>query len=194
MTGLSRPFVTVVSGLPRSGTSMMMQMLAAGGLPVLTDQVRASDQDNLKGYLEFEPVKAVKRDASWVAEAIGKAVKVVYMLLPDLPAPYQYRVIFMRRDLVEVVGSQQAMLARRGELGARASNTEMAAVFARQLEKTDRWLASQSNFRLLNVGYRDVIDDPQNHSRRISDFLGLPLDVDAMAAAVEPSLYRQRII
>lgn len=192
MTGLSCPFVTIVSGLPRSGTSMMMQMLAAGGLPVLTDQVRASDEDNLRGYLEFEPVKAVKRDASWVADAVGKAVKVVYLLLKDLPAAHEYRVLFMRRDLAEIVGSQQAMLARRGEPGAPVPNREMAAVFARQLKKTDQWLAAQSNFRLLDVGYRDVITDPQNQSRRVSEFLELPLDVVAMTAAVDPSLYRQR--
>lgn len=192
MTGLSCPFVTIVSGLPRSGTSMMMQMLAAGGLPVLTDQVRASDEDNLRGYLEFEPVKAVKRDASWVADAVGKAVKVVYLLLKDLPAAHEYRVLFMRRDLAEIVGSQQAMLARRGEPGAPVPNREMADVFARQLKKTDQWLAAQSNFRLLDVGYRDVITDPQNQSRRVSEFLELPLDVVAMTAAVDPSLYRQR--
>lgn len=172
---------------------MMVQMLAASGLPVLTDQVRASDEDNLKGYLEFEPVKALKRDASWVADAVGKAVKVVYMLLKDLPAKYEYRVIFMRRDLAEVVGSQQAMLARRGEPGAPVPSQEMAAVFARQLEKTDQWLATQANFRLLDVAYRNVIADPHNEALRISQFLELPLDVGAMTAAVDPALYRQRV-
>ncbi len=194
MTGLSCPFVIVVSGLPRSGTSMMMQMLAAGGLPVLTDQVRASDEDNLKGYFEFEPVKAVKRDASWVGDAVGKAVKVVYMLLKDLPAAHEYRVLFMRRDLVEVVGSQQAMLARRGEPGAPVPRQEMAAIFERQLEKTDQWLAAQPNFRRLDVDYLGVVTNPQNEARRVSDFLGLPLDVAAMTAAVDPALYRQRSI
>jgi Sulfotransferase family len=192
MTGLSRPFVTVVSGLPRSGTSMIMQMLAAGGLAVLTDHVRASDEDNLNGYLEFEPVKSTKRDASWLVEAVGKSVKVVYLLLKDLPATCQYRVIFLRRDLSEVVQSQQTMLARRGEPGAQASSQEMVDIFSRQLEKTNQWLAEQPNFRLLDVNYRDVIADPQNQARRICEFLEIPLDVAAMAAAVDPSLYRQR--
>jgi len=171
---------------------MMMQMLAAGGLAVLTDQLRASDEDNLKGYLEFEPAKATKRDSSWLANAVGKSVKVVYMLLKDLPAEYEYRVIFLRRDLAEVVGSQQAMLARRGESGARVASQEMVDIFARQLEQTDRWLAEQPNFRLLDVGYRDVIADPRNQALRVTEFLGLPLDVAAMAAVVDPSLYRQR--
>lgn len=192
MTGLSRPFVTIVSGLPRSGTSMMMQMLAAGGLAVLTDQLRASDEDNLKGYLEFEPVKSTNRDASWVSEAVGKAVKVVYMLLKDLPPEHQYRVIFMRRDLGEVVGSQQAMLARRGEPGAQLAKHEMAAIFARQLEKTDEWLQLQPNFQVLDVGYREVVRDPRGEGQHVCKFLALPLDIDAMAAAVDPALYRQR--
>jgi hypothetical protein len=192
MTGANCSFVTVVSGLPRSGTSMMMQMLAAGGMPVLTDQIRASDEDNLRGYLEFEPVKASQRDASWVADATGKAVKVVYMLLRHLPAEHEYRVIFMRRDLGEVVGSQQAMLVRRGEQGAAVPHHQMAAIFARQLEQTDRWLESQPHILVLDVHHQDVIHEPEREARRVCEFLDLPLDVAAMALAVEPSLYRQR--
>src|ERR1022692_2693155 len=95
-------FVTVVSGIPRSGTSLMMQMLAAGGMPVLAGELRAPDEDNPRGYFEFEPVKRTKRDPAWLREAPGKAVKVVYLLLRDLPAGYDYRVIVMRRDLNDV--------------------------------------------------------------------------------------------
>src|SRR5579872_1312474 len=111
---VERDFVTIVSGLPRSGTSMMLRMLAAGGLPILTDGVRTPDEDNPHGYLEWEGVKSLARDASWVASARGKGVKVIYYWLRDLPRDCRYRVIFMRRDLDEVLASQAAMLERRG--------------------------------------------------------------------------------
>ena len=185
-------FVTIVSGLPRSGTSMMMQMLDAGGLPVLTDEVRAADRENPKGYYELEAVKRTKADPSWVGDAVGKAVKVVYLLLSDLPADYQYRVLFMRRSIDEVVRSQQAMLARRGEVGAGVSDQQMASVFQRQLEKCDAWLDQQPHFKVLNLRYHEVIDAPQVQARRVSEFLGVPLDLAAMASAVDPALYRQR--
>lgn len=171
---------------------MMMQMLEAGGMTVLTDHVRTSDEDNLKGYYEFEPVKAMKRDASWLADARGKAVKVVYLLLSDLPPSCEYRIVFMRRELEEVVRSQQAMLGRRQEQGADLAPQEMAGVFQRQLDKTDQWLAGQSNCQRIDVPHRDVIADPQSQARRVAEFLGIPLDTTAMAAVVEPSLYRQR--
>lgn len=171
---------------------MMMQMLEAGGLDVLIDHVRATDEDNLKGYYELEAVKATGRDPSWLAGAGGKAVKVIYLLLKDLPARYEYRVIFMRRDLAEVVRSQQAMLARRGESGAGLGAEQMADVFARQLERVDQWLAEQANFQRLDVPYREVITDPRSHARRIEEFLGRPLDIVAMEAVVDPALYRQR--
>ena len=192
MTGESPRFVTVVSGLPRSGTSMMMQMLSAGGLTVLADQIRGADSDNLQGYLEFEPVKATKRDASWVEGAVGKAVKVVYLLLSDLPAEFEYRVLFLRRDLQEVVRSQQKMLMRRGEEGAGGESGQIVAMFRRQIEKTAQWLDRQANFQSLNVTYGNVIEDPHAEAQRVSDFLQIPLNTTAMAAVVDPSLYRQR--
>ena len=185
-------FVTVVSGLPRSGTSMMMQMLEAGGMAIRTDHVRAADEDNLRGYYELEAIKHTRSDPSWLKEAEGKAVKVVYMLLYDLPLDYHYRVVFMRRDLREVVASQQAMLARRGEEGAGLSASQMAAVFERQLAKVDAWLAEQPQFEVLQVDYQRVIGDPCSVGRRVNEFLGAKLDVTAMAAVVDPALYRQR--
>src|SRR5450432_3057856 len=104
--------ITVVSGLPRSGTSLMMQMLAAGGMPLLTDQIRAPDQDNPRGYFEFERVKQIKRDQAWLGSAVGKAVKIIHLLLYDLPPNRNYRVIFMRRNIEEVLISQRKMLQR----------------------------------------------------------------------------------
>ncbi len=185
-------FITVVSGLPRAGTSMMMQMLEAGGLPALTDAARGADEDNLRGYYELEAVKRTKQDSSWVQGALGKTVKVIYLLLKDLPADYEYRLVFMRRNVDEVVRSQQAMLARRGEKGAEIPASQMAAMFQRELDRFDQWLARQPGFQVLDVEYRAVIDDPQGQARRICGFLGQPLDIDAMAAAVDPALYRQR--
>jgi hypothetical protein len=169
-----------------------MQMLAAGGMPLLTDGIRQSDDDNPAGYFEFEPVKRIRSDASWVPSAVGKAVKVIYMLLADLPLQFTYRVIFMRRDVDEVVSSQQAMLQRRRELGADVDAEEMARIFERQLAKTEEWLAGQPAFTALFLNYRDVINDPGSNSARIRDFLGIDLNTSAMSAVVSPKLYRQR--
>ena len=192
MNSCQDSFITVVSGLPRAGTSMMMQMLEAGGLTVLTDATRGADEDNLKGYYELEAVKHTKLDSSWVRDAVGKAVKVIYLLLKDLPADYEYRLVFMRRSIDEIVRSQQAMLARRGEKGAKIPASRMAATFQRELDRCDQWLARQPGFAVLDVEYRAVIDDPRGQARRICGFLGQSLDIDAMAAAVDPELYRQR--
>lgn len=161
-------------------------------MAVLADHIRATDEDNLRGYYELEAVKATKRDASWLSEAPGKVVKVIYLLLKELPPTYNYQVIFMQRDLGEVVRSQQAMLDRRGERGAPLKPEELAGLFERQLQETDRWLTGQANFRRLDVPYRDVITNPQVQSERVCEFLGVPLDVAAMTAIVEPTLYRQR--
>jgi hypothetical protein len=169
-----------------------MQMLAAGGMTVLADGVRESDDDNPAGYYEFEPVKRTRSDASWVASAVGKAVKVVYLLLMDLPAECSYRVIFMRRDLNEVVASQQLMLQRLGKTGAKLDSTEMASVFQRQLAKLEQWLKEQPSFEVLFLNYRAVVSNPQLHAESICRFLGTELDVTSMCAVVNPQLYRQR--
>jgi hypothetical protein len=169
-----------------------MQMLAAGGMPLLTDGIRASDDDNPAGYFEFEPVKRTRTDASWLPSAAGKAVKVIYLLLADLPPAFSYRVLFMRRDLVEVVRSQQAMLSRRGEQGEGLEAGEMTRVFQRQLEIVEAWLTAQPSFSVMFLNYPDVVRDPLPHAKSIQDFLGLDLDTSAMATAVNPELYRHR--
>lgn len=191
-----KPFITVVSGLPRSGTSLMMQMLAAGGMPVLTDSVRAADEDNPRGYLEFEPVKGLARDAGWVAEAEGKAVKVICVLLRELPADYQYRVILMQRDLREVVASQRAMLERSGREGAAVGDQRLLEIFGNEMRDLNTWLASQGNFEVLEVSYLECLRKPGRAARKVAAFLGaglysVALDAEAMAAAVDISLYRQ---
>lgn len=188
-----RGFVTIVSGLPRSGTSLAMQMLRAGGMPVLADATRAPDTDNPAGYLEYAPVLRTATDASWVAQAPGHAVKVIYALLRQLPQGFEYRVLFMQRRLEEVIASQQQMLARqaaRPEDGL--ARERLAAVFAAQLAETETWLAQQPGFRKLVLDYREVVADPPAAACAIDDFLGGRLDRDAMASAVDPMLYRQR--
>lgn len=184
--------VTVVSGLPRSGTSLMMQMLAAGGHPVLADATRGPDHDNPRGYYEFEPVKRTRADAGWVADAAGKAVKVVHLLLPALPEDHTYRVIFMKRDLDEVVRSQAAMLERLGAAGAKMSPAQLRSVYESQYRKTAEWLREREAFRVIDVNYNDLVADPAPVVARVVEFLGGELDAGAMIAAIDPGLYRQR--
>ena len=184
--------VTVVSGLPRSGTSLMMQALEAGGIPVLTDDIRKSDEDNPKGYYEFQPVKKTKTDPSWVAGAVGKAVKMVYQLLYDLPKDYEYRVIFMRRNMDEVLASQRIMLKRTGQEGAKASDEKLADLFNRDMEKVYRWVENQDNFSMVSINYNEMVKSPLPECLRVNEFLGAGLDVDKMASVVNRSLYRNR--
>ncbi|UCF32735.1 MAG: sulfotransferase domain-containing protein [Phycisphaerales bacterium] len=187
-----REYVTIVSGLPRSGTSLMMQMIDASGIPALTDNIRKADEDNPKGYYEFEPVKKTKEDASWLEQAVGKVVKMVHLLLMDLPDGHEYRVIFMRRHLTEVVRSQDVMLERQGKEGGEMSKEKLMQIFEAQLRKVELWVRERSHFKLLNVDYNEVIRDPKPSVDAINEFLGGDLDTDAMLAVVDPSLYRQR--
>jgi hypothetical protein len=189
----NRTFIAVVSGLPRAGTSLLMQMLAAGGIPALTDQVRQADADNPRGYWEFEPVKQTAKDPSWLADAPGKVVKMVFRLLYDLPADRQYRVVFTERKLDEVLASQRAMLKRQGKQGAALSDAQLARVFATQVEQCLAWLARQPNFALLKVNYNELVRNPQPYAEQLDEFLGPGLDVAAMVAVVDPALYRQRL-
>jgi hypothetical protein len=170
----------------------MMQMLAAGGLPLLTDGVRAPDEDNPRGYFEYEPVKRTKRDASWVPLAEGKAVKIVYALLRDLPAGHDYRVIMMRRDPRETIASQRAMLRRTGREGANVGDEELMTLFAKEREQVAAWLARQPNFQVLDIEHRGCLNDPAAVASRVNAFLGGTLHEAPMAGAVEPALYRRR--
>jgi hypothetical protein len=187
-----QPFITIVSGLPRSGTSMMMQVIEAGGVPALTDNLRTRDEDNPQGYYEFEPVKKTKEDPSWVPGARGKVVKMVYRLLYDLPGDQEYRVIFMRRNIDEVLASQKIMLQRSGKQGAAISDERLKELFVGELEKFEHWIATRKNFSILSVEYSDMVASPGTQCKRINEFLGGVLDCDRAAAAVDPSLYRNR--
>ncbi len=185
--------VIVVSGLPRSGTSMMMKMLEAGGLPVMIDGLRAPDPDNPEGYYELERVKELdKGDTAWIGEARGQGIKVISALLEFLPKDLNYRVVFIHRQIEEVLRSQRKMLARRGENAADVSDAEMAELFAKHLAKVKAWLREQPNFAVLDVDYNAMLQDPQPYIRSINQFLGGQLDEQAMALIVNPDLYRNR--
>ena len=184
--------IVVVSGLPRSGTSLMMQMLDAGGLPPLTDHERRADEDNPKGYYEFERVKALKDgDMGWVAQAQGKAVKIISVLLEYLPASQRYKIIFMRREISEILASQHKMLARRGE-SSPVEDEQMAQMYRRHLSAVEAWLAAQDNIDTLFVPYMQLLTDPNTHIQRLLAFLELPLDAQAMQVVPDKSLYRKR--
>jgi hypothetical protein len=184
--------IGIVSGLPRCGTSMMMAMLGAGGLPLLTDEVRRADEDNPRGYYEFEAVKHTKTDAGWLAGAGGKVVKMVSALLPDLPGSHRYRVVFMERNMAEILASQRAMLARQGHEADPAGDERQAQLFERHLVSVRDWMARQANFTVLYVHYNDLVVTPAEHIERLDGFFGGTLDTAAMAAVVDRSLYRQR--
>ena len=188
----AKPFLTIVSGLPRSGTSMMMRMLEAGGIPALIDHIRKADEDNPRGYYEFEPVKQTKKDASWLDDSAGKVVKMVYRLLYDLPSDRKYRVVFMRRRLEEVLASQNVMLERQGKAGGNLSDEKLLGLFQAELEKVYQWLDAQAHFQIIYADYNEMISDAAETVRSINEFLGGDLDTDAMMKVVEPSLYRQR--
>jgi hypothetical protein len=187
--------ITIVSGLPRSGTSMMMKMLEAGGIPPLTDEIREADKDNPKGYYEFERVKQLdKGDVAWLNEAQGKSVKVISALLKHLPQDYEYRILFMRRNMPEILASQRKMLIRRGENADDMDDEKMAALFEKHLQSTINWLDEQPNATVLYVHYGDMLVDPESHVQKIQEFLGWPLNTTAMAEIVDPDLYRNRSV
>jgi hypothetical protein len=184
--------ITIVSGLPRSGTSMLMKMLEAAGLKPLTDEIRKPDTDNPKGYYEFERVKKLETDKAWLPDARGRVVKIISMLLQHLPPDYAYKVIFIRRDIREVLASQKQMLIRRGEATDKVSDDEMAVMYESHLRRVESWLGSQPAFQVLYINHRDILTDPARAARTINQFLGGHLDTGKMSAVVDEGLYRQR--
>jgi hypothetical protein len=184
--------VTVVSGLPRSGTSLAMQMIHAGGIPALTDGQRTSDDSNPRGYFELERVKQLKQDKSWLDDAAGKVVKVIHLLLAELPDDRPYRVVFMQRDLREVVQSQATMLARSGRTGGQLPPERLIAVYEQQLKTVEQWLAARPNFSVLRVPYAQLVSDPSGVVPTVNAFLGGTLDEARMRAAVDPGLHRNK--
>lgn len=186
-------FITIVSGLPRSGTSLMMQMLQAGGLPVLSDGLRGADENNLRGYLEYEPVKRLRSDRSWLPQAQGQAVKIIHLLLRDLllDGSLRYRILFMQRPVAEVLDSQRVMLARDGK--AAGDPALLHKAFESQLAQLEAWFPTQAPLAVLPVSYHQVMAEPELVAQAVQGFLGVDLDLAAMARAVDPALHRQRL-
>ena len=173
----------------------MMQMLAAGGMPVLSDGVRAADESNPRGYLEWEPAKKLLENPDAISQAEGKAVKAISALLRAIPARHEYRVILMHRPVAEVLRSQTAMIQRLGTRGAEVSEERMIGVLANHLQQVEAWLAKQTFISVLPVEYHEVLADPAGEARRVAEFLGqggFAVDAEAMAREVDPGLYRSR--
>ena len=188
----SQPMITVVSGLPRSGTSMMMKVLEAGGMEVFTDNLRVADEDNPKGHYELEQVKALKDgDDSWIKDAPGKVVKVISSLLEYLPSTYKYKIVFMRREIAEILTSQKQMLIRRGENGD-SDDQKMAEQFQEHLKRVRVWLANQPNMEILYVDYNALMANPDPEIKTVAEFLGLSDHLEAMLAVPDKKLYRQK--
>ncbi len=183
--------VTIVTGLPRSGTSMMMQMLAAAGVAAHTDGKRAPDEDNPRGYYEHEQATRLYSDSAWIPQARGKVVKIVSHLLPFLPAGEEYRLIFMRRDLHEVVASQKAMIARLGRQGGKIGDAALMRTYTGQLVQVQNWLRKTPGVQAITVEYAGALRDPAGTAERLSAFLGSPFDAQAAAGMVEAGLRRQ---
>ena len=188
----SKEEIIIVSGLPRSGTSMMMKMLEAAGITPLTDHIRTADDDNPKGYYEFERAKKLKEgDVAWLPDAQGKVVKIIGALLVELPADHTYKVLFMRRKMNEILASQNKMLVRRGE-DQKVDDETIAKLFEKHIQQVESWMQNHPNLEYLDVDYNDMLKNPRSQIEAIVQFLGRELDIDTMAAIVEPKLYRQR--
>lgn len=186
--------IAIVSGLPRSGTSMMMSMLESGGVPVLSDGIRTADEDNPKGYYEFERVKKIKEDKAWIPDARGKVVKMISQLLLDLPEnAAEYRVIFMRRHIDEILASQKQMMIRRGTFKEGGpSDEEIGKLLLKHVDDVLRKMGSRADVDLIEVDYNALLAGDQTCIPRINQLLGGTLDIAAMSAVVDKNLYRQR--
>lgn len=184
----------VVSGLPRTGTSMVMGMLEAGGLEVVSDDVRVADHSNPRGYYEYERVKRLDKDTdtSWLEGARGKAIKIISFLLKHLPESNTYCVIFMHRDMDELLASQRQMLQALGEPSSPAADERLALAYRAHLNAVHDLLSSRPCFDVLGLSYGDIIGRSSDQAERINQFLGGGLDVSKMAAVVDPALYRNR--
>ena len=186
--------VVLVSGLPRSGTSMLMQMLERGGMPIVTDRIREPNEDNPKGYHELERVKELDKtsDKSWLKNHRGQVIKTISFLLQDLPLNLNYKVLFMRRNLDEVLRSQNKMLERNGTGDSLVADDKMRTNYEHHLRKVYYRLDRSPHFKVLYLDYAAVVENPRREAERINEFLGGALNVEAMAGAVEADLYRNR--
>ncbi|MBC8433805.1 MAG: sulfotransferase domain-containing protein [Desulfobacterales bacterium] len=185
--------IVVVSGLPRSGTSMVMRIVEAGGLELIVDGKRKADQDNPKGYFEYEKVKELAKDDSWLKDISGKVVKIVSPLLYNLPLTYKYKIIFVKRHMEEILASQNKMLESSGRQ-SHIEDSVMGEKFEVHLKKVCKWIEKQKNIICLYVSYNEIMQNPLPSLSKMNEFLGGILDLNAMIEAIDGSLYRNRIV
>ncbi len=185
--------ITVVSGLPRSGTSLVMQMLEKGGMEILIDHVRKPDENNIHGYYEYDKIKSLRKDASWLGEAEGKAVKIIAQLLPFLLPGYQYSVLFIERSMEEVLLSQSKMMNDLGQKTASDSG-QLASIFGQQVNRVKQWVENRTNIRMLCLQYSHLILNPVEEVKRIPEFLDVDMDVKAIISVIDPSLWHHKCI
>lgn len=190
---MDEDIITVVSGLPRSGTSMLMKMLEAGGIEPLTDRLRTADSDNPKGYYEFERVKKLPADTEWLEDARGKVVKVLAELIKELPGDYLYRVIFIQRNIEEMIKSQKRMLLRRGEDPDKILDEELKILLKKYLKMIKYFIDNKSNMKVLYVNYNEIMQNPGENVREINRFCGGTLDGEKMISVIDKDLYRNRM-
>jgi len=171
---------------------MMMKMIEAGGIQALTDNIRTADEDNPKGYYEFEKVKQIEHDQSWLPDARGRAVKMISALLKHLPPNYTYKIIFIRRKMEEILASQNQMLTRRQEATDAVSDAKMAGLFRMHLQQVTAWIAKQPNCDVIYVSYNEILENPVEQVRAINQFLDHTLDTESMVGIIDQTLYRQR--
>jgi hypothetical protein len=181
--------LVVVSGIPRAGTSLLMQMLKKGGMTLLADNRRKPDISNPKGYLELEAVKNLSKDNSCLKNQTGKAVKVISHLLKHLPKHQKYKIIFMNREMNEIIKSQEKMLKKEGKRFSK----ELIKIFLKELKLVKKWVKEEPKKEMINLHYKKIIKNPAKQIDKIIEFLGVPLDKEAMIEAIDPSLYRTRI-
>ena len=182
-------YITVVSGLPRSGTSMMMQILEAGGIPPITDNVRQADTDNSRGYYEHELVKALVRgNQGSLKDAQGKVIKVVSTLLRYLSQKHQYKVIFMHRELQHVLASQKRMLNNLGSNADQENDSQLTQFYTEHLSKINSWLNQRDNIQVLHLNYADLLADPKKNIKQLLNFLELDLNSRKMLTVIDASM------
>lgn len=185
--------ITIVSGVPRSGTSMMMRMLAAGGMEIVVDNIRKADEDNPQGYYECEKVKKLKEDNTWLKDTYGKSIKVISMLLSDLPKDHTYKVIFMKRELKEIIASQNIMLQRRErEDVSKLDENIIGKSFEKHVYAIERWIEKQDNMNIIYINYNDMINNARENVYIVTNFLGNDLNMKKMIEVVDKNLYRVR--
>ncbi|MCP4686423.1 MAG: sulfotransferase family protein [Desulfobacterales bacterium] len=184
--------IIVVSGLPRSGTSMVMKMLSAGGVEVVADHARKADRDNPAGYYECEKVKRLRQDAAWLEEVRGRGVKIISHLLHHLPLHLSYKILFIKREMREVLASQKKMYDRLQKRPDGVADPVLARKFRIHLRTIDAWIREKRNMDCLYLNYKEILDDAPRRAGEMAAFLNASLDLDAMASVVDPALYRNR--